>query len=259
VSTNKIILVHGWATDNRVWGREGLFEALVDALIESTYFHFHNINLPGHGGERRWDEPTLRPAVKEVLALLPEEPGLAIGMGWSLGAQVIMASAMEAPERFKALILVGATPSFVRREGFPWARKGSVVKRMLMDMKKGPVETLKRFSELNFTEEELKTPGAISFLEQYGTTLPSFKHDDLTAALKSLMETDLRERLILLNLPTLIIHGGEDSVCPVGAARYLSENIKGSELEIFEGAGHAPFITKPERFNKLVKEFIKGL
>jgi pimeloyl-[acyl-carrier protein] methyl ester esterase len=243
-------------------------EALTEAVIDGphSHFHFYNMNLPGHGGKRRWDEPSLRPAVGEVLKLVPplsEDPNPVTGIGWSLGAQVVMASAMEAPERFRGLVLVGATPSFTQKDRFPWAQKTSVVKRMVMDMKKGAAETLKRFYELNFTSEELKTPGAASFLEQYGsphvTNARSFDHDGLTFALKTLMETDLRDRLSLLNLPTLIIHGREDSVCPVGAARYLEENIKGSELKIFDGTGHAPFLTEPERFNKLVKDFIKGL
>jgi pimeloyl-[acyl-carrier protein] methyl ester esterase len=240
-------------------------EALTEAVIDGphSHFHFFNINLPGHGGKRRWDEASLRPAVTEVLKLvspLSEDPGPVTGIGWSLGAQVVMASAMEAPERFKALVLIGATPSFTQRDGFPWAQKTGVVKRMLMDMKNGPVETLKRFYELNFTAEELKTPGAASFLKLYETDTRSFNHDDLTFALKTLMETDLRgQGLVNLSMPTLIIHGKEDSICPVGAARYLKENIKASELKLFEDTGHAPFITKPERFNKLVKDFIKGL
>jgi pimeloyl-[acyl-carrier protein] methyl ester esterase len=230
-------------------------EALTEAVIDGphSHFHFYNINLPGHGGKRRWDEASLRPAVSEVLSLVSEELGPVTGIGWSLGAQVLMACAMEAPERFRALVLVGATPSFIQRDGFPWAQKTGVVKRMLMDMKKGPVETLKRFYELNFTAEELKTPGAASFLKLYetphATDAQSFNHDALTFALKTLMETDLRgQGLVNLSMPTLIIHGKEDSVCPVGAAGYLKENIKTSELKILDGAGHAPFITKPERF-----------
>lgn len=47
-----------------------------------------------------------------------------------------------------------------------------------------------------------------------------------------------------------------DNVCPVEAAAYLANKIKGAELIIFEKAGHAPFLTEKEKFNKVVFDFI---
>jgi pimeloyl-[acyl-carrier protein] methyl ester esterase len=258
VSAAEIILLHGWATDKSVWegGGPGGPGGLIEVLSRETDFNIHNINLPGHGTDKSWYEPTLKPAMEVVMDRFSESAGPVTAIGWSLGAQVLLACALEAPERFGALVLVGATPSFVMREDFPWGQNKSVVKRMVMDIKKSPVETITRFCGLSFTGRELSTPGARFFMDRYCTPQPGLNIKDLTTALASLMDTDLRGALNRIKARTLIVHGREDTVCPVEAATHLAENIEGAGLEIFEHAGHAPFLTEPERFNRLVKDFI---
>ena len=36
----------------------------------------------------------------------------------------------------------------------------------------------------------------------------------------------------------------------------MGSRIKGAKLEIIESAGHAPHITEPELFNKILQEFL---
>ena len=80
-----LLFIHGWATDNRVW--EGCIEALGGENL------FYNINLPGHGGGGRWGEPTLAPAVEELGKTLSTlENRSVVGVGWSLGAEALIAS-----------------------------------------------------------------------------------------------------------------------------------------------------------------------
>lgn len=253
----KLLFVHGWATDNWVW--EGTVNALgMDA---------RNINLPGHGGKGAWKEPNLNPAVTEILQNAASLGGSVIGIGWSLGAKALISAAAAQPESFKALVLVGAGASFVKREGYEWGQSKALVKRMIMDMRKDPAETVDRFYPLNFTEEELKSdtvkrfiaryryPGPITCEGDVPGCFPAFKYDEITTALEALYNADLREDIKRIKIPTLIIHGTKDGICPVEAGRYLSSSIKSSQLIEFEGAGHAPFLTD-ERFNKILKEYI---
>lgn len=260
------LFIHGWATDGAVWKS-------VAARIspeQAGGLGRLKVTLPGHGGKGRWLEPTIAPAVRAVEeALEGRDP--VVGIGWSLGGQALLKAAARRPHAFSALVLVGATPRFVATVEFPSGQPRALVKRMITDMKKDPSATIDRFYSLNFTEEELKTEAARDFIARYrypGPVVcsdgvdsppgcyPAFDYGGITTALESLYSTDLRGELEKIRTPALVIHGERDEVCPVGAGRYLAENIQGAELKIIEDAGHAPFLTASDQFIEAVKDFI---
>jgi pimeloyl-[acyl-carrier protein] methyl ester esterase len=88
-----------------------------------------------------------------------------------------------------------------------------------------------------------------------------FQSDPLSLenGLKALINTDLRAKLDKVKTPTLIVHGSEDAVCNVECGRYLAANIPGAKLAIIDGAGHAPFVTRAEEFQKIVTEFTEKI
>jgi pimeloyl-ACP methyl ester carboxylesterase len=58
------------------------------------------------------------------------------------------------------------------------------------------------------------------------------------------------------SVPVQLIWGARDSVIPVSHARLAHAAMPGSQLEIFEGAGHFPFHDDPDRFVEVVERFI---
>ena len=65
------------------------------------------------------------------------------------------------------------------------------------------------------------------------------------------------ERLHLLaETPVLLIAGSRDPVIPVDHTVNTHENLPGSRLELFDGAGHFPHIDDPRRFVHLLHEFV---
>lgn len=257
-----LLFVHGWATDSWTWEKAagGFGERAV------------KVDLPGHGGLEAWDEPTLLPAVREIRERLkPFGRNKAIGVGWSLGSMALIASLAELKDSFKALVLVGSTPCFVEKDDFPWGQSKALVKRMIMDMKKDPAAAVERFYGLNFTEEERNTRAARSMMERYAYPgpiscegeipgcFPSFKYDEITKALEALYLSDLREDLKAVDIPVLLVHGADDSICPLGAAEYMGHRIRNARLEVFDNTGHAPHVTASELFNKTLHEFLATL
>ena len=261
----EVLFVHGWATDSRVF-----------AGVISAFDNASAVNLPSHGGRSTWDLPTIEPAVREVSAAIAQGKGAsgAVGVGWSIGAFSLMAAALRAPDLFGALVLIAATPCFVKKDDFPYGQPRSLVERMRSDLLTDMPATLSRFYALNFTEEELKGKEAAEFTNLYkdmltrgkghvGCTHSSgtggFDAEGLANALTALMDSDLSHEIDKISVPTLLIHGSEDAVHPLGGGKFIHERIGGSGMEVFEGAGHAPFITQPERFIALTKDFIEGL
>ncbi len=250
----RLIFAHGWATDHRV------FEPSIERLLKlGNGYEIINPDLPGHGTEpsESWAEPTLKSSVDKYLEILENSPseGPLFAIGWSLGAQILMSVELKRPGIFKGLVLVGATPRAVSKEGFPFGHQRALVKRMMIDLKKEPKETLERFYSLNFTDFELGEAEALEFLNRYSTPEAKRDYASLLNGLEAHYNTDIIDELGSLDLPVLVIHGTEDQVAPIAAGRFLAKKIKGATLEVIENVGHAPFLTEPDIFSRLVDDF----
>jgi non-heme chloroperoxidase len=71
--------------------------------------------------------------------------------------------------------------------------------------------------------------------------------------------SDYRADLKFVNVPTLIITGDADEVCPLDkSGRKIAEAIPGSELRIYEGAPHGIVLTHRDRFTDDLLRFITG-
>jgi fermentation-respiration switch protein FrsA (DUF1100 family) len=58
-------------------------------------------------------------------------------------------------------------------------------------------------------------------------------------------------------VPTLVVWGRRDAIIPLGHGRLAHAALPGSELEIFDEAGHFPHHTDPERFVQVVHQFVQ--
>jgi non-heme chloroperoxidase len=77
--------------------------------------------------------------------------------------------------------------------------------------------------------------------------------------IRAFSETDFTEDLKKINVPTLIIHGDDDQIVPIGAsAQAAAKIIKGATLKIYPGASHGLSATHREQFNADLLAFIKG-
>jgi non-heme chloroperoxidase len=75
--------------------------------------------------------------------------------------------------------------------------------------------------------------------------------------IKAFSETDFTEDLKKFDVPTLIIHGDDDQIVPIGAAAMLSSKIvKGATLKIYPGAPHGLCSTLKNQINQELLEFL---
>jgi non-heme chloroperoxidase len=72
-------------------------------------------------------------------------------------------------------------------------------------------------------------------------------------------ETDLTEDLEKFDVPTLIIHGDDDQIVPIGASALLSSRIvEGSTLKVYPGAPHGLPSTHKDRLNEDLLAFLRA-
>jgi pimeloyl-ACP methyl ester carboxylesterase len=70
------------------------------------------------------------------------------------------------------------------------------------------------------------------------------------------LDPPANERLGELQAPLLAIVGDLDDPGTQAACRYLAATVPGARLEVFEGAAHMVNLEQPDRFNRLLREFL---
>lgn len=238
-----LVLLHGWGLHGGVWGP--LAEKLAD------HFTLHLVDLPGHGYSREQGLGDLDSIAQDVVARLPSEYSLA---GWSLGGQVAMRIALQSPPRH--LVLIATTPCFVARTDWPAAMRPEVLADFAQRLGSDYRATLNNFLAL----QVLHDSAARATLRQLTQTLflRGEPHPDvLGKGLALLAQTDLRDDVPHLSVPTLVLHGDRDALTPVAAGRWLGGNISGAEYIEMSGAAHAPFLSHSDAVAEAMLRFLK--
>jgi pimeloyl-[acyl-carrier protein] methyl ester esterase len=237
-----LVLVHGWGLHGGIW--DGVVAGLRDR------FELIVPDLPGFGRSR--GVPLPGDAFELAALVSAVVPPRAVWVGWSLGALVAMAAALREPARVERLVLVSATPRFVRDADWRCAMDRMVMAAFHRDLSTDYRGTLQRFLSLQMGDGER---GLLRSLRGELFRFGEPDGDALVRGLEVLLNTDLRERVAAIKVPTLLIHGERDTLVPVGAAEYLAGRLPDARLERIAGAGHAPFLSDPQTFLGLVSGF----
>jgi pimeloyl-ACP methyl ester carboxylesterase len=68
---------------------------------------------------------------------------------------------------------------------------------------------------------------------------------------------DQCETLRGVKVPTLILCGAEDRLCPVERHQMMQGLITGAELVVIDKAGHLPTIEQPQSTNEALEQWLK--
>ena len=80
----------------------------------------------------------------------------------------------------------------------------------------------------------------------------------LETALLVMAEADQRDLLPHITVPTLLVWGEHDARSPLTVARELERAIPDAELVVIPGCGHVSNLEEPERFNEVVRDFVRA-
>jgi pimeloyl-ACP methyl ester carboxylesterase len=251
-----LLLIHGMAGSSRTW----------KAVMPELARHFHVIapDLPGHGESAPptgdYSLGNLAATLRDLLGVLDVQRSTIVGQ--SLGGGVAMQLAYQHPELAERLVLVcsgglGREVSWmIRALSLPGAEYVAPVifpgfVRDLGDRVAGVVERL-----------GVRAPQLAEMWDAYATlTIPEHR-DAFLRTVHAVIEpggqaVSATDRLYLAAaMPTLIVWGDADPIIPVSHGIAAHEAMPGSRLEIFEGVGHFPHAEEPERFARVLLDFL---
>jgi pimeloyl-ACP methyl ester carboxylesterase len=224
-------------------------------------------DLPGFGASPLPREPITMSCygriVDELLGVLDVSAAAVVGnsMGGFVGAEL----AIRAPQRVERLVLVSAAGVATRYIGFPLAMMSRwsepVLGRMgpLMTPVPGRTERVARRRRLRHWGFTLLSPHPERIDPRlfYENTLASGPKPGAPRAAAEIARYDFRDRLGDIACPTLIVWGDRDHIVPPSSAVEFGRLIPDSRVVVFEETGHVPMLEAPDRFNRLVLDFLE--
>ena len=171
-------------------------------------------------------------------------------IGQSMGAAVALSLAVEKPEMVERLVLVngGGFRTGPRTTPPDWharqiANAGTLAEsREYME---------KLYFDHSFVTDKLVEQNLMQRLRS-AYTIESMQNA-ADRGLGGVSEDEVRG----IKAPTLLVWGANDKLSPPANADKLNAVIKGSRKVLIDKAGHYPFLEHPDKFNQVVREFLK--
>jgi pimeloyl-[acyl-carrier protein] methyl ester esterase len=236
-----VVFLHGWGFSAAVW------DELTARL--APRFRAHAPDLPGYGKTPACSPYTLEAIAGAVSHAAPRRCHV---VGWSLGGEVALAWARRAPRQVQRLALIGTTPCFTRRPGWPWATAPAVLKEFGRALAEDRADTLARFvgAQAKGDSRARRFSGA-----QQRAIGRNATDTALAAGLTVLARADLRGELFRVTQPALVLHGARDRIVPPAAGRRLAALLPDARYSAMRSCAHAPFLSQPARVASLLRAF----
>jgi non-heme chloroperoxidase len=250
-----IVFSHGWPLDADAWDAQMLFFGQQGYRVIAH-------DRRGHGrSDQTWDGNEMN-TYADDLAALTEKLDLkdAIHVGHSTGGgEVARYIGRHGTKRVAMAVLVSAVPPLMLKTdknpgGLPISAFDELRAAVEANRPQFYKELTLPFFGYNRPGTKISEGVRDHFWLQgmLGGMKPHFD------CIKAFSETDFTEDLKKFDVPTLILHGDDDQIVPIGAAALMSAKIvKNAQLKVYPGFPHGMPITHANQINADLLAFIK--
>ena len=191
---------------------------------------------------------TIKEIAEDILLKAPNHFAL---LGLSMGGIVAMEIIRQAPERVTRLALLDTNPladaperARIRQQQIKRVEAGELRAVIRDEMKPNYLaEGPNKKAILNLCMDMAEALGPQAFIDQ-------------SIALQ--VRPDQRETLKNVQVPTLIVCGEHDSLCPLEKHQLMHSLIVQSKLSVISGAGHLPTLEQPALTNQELREWLRA-
>ncbi|TKW60621.1 MAG: alpha/beta hydrolase [Blastochloris viridis] len=250
-----VVFSHGWPLTADAWDAQMVY------LLENGYRVIAH-DRRGHGRSDQTFENNTMDQFADDLGELIEQLDLrnVILVGHSTGGgEVTRYLGRHGTSRIAKVVLLGAVPPLMLKTA---TNPTGLPMEVFDGIRKGTFDNRAQF----FKDIVVPFYG----YNRPGTTLSEGIRDSFWAqgmmggikaqldSIKAFSETDFTEDLKKIDVPTLIVHGDDDQIVPIGASALMSAKlVPNAELKVYEGADHGLSQTHQDRFNADLLEFIR--
>lgn len=251
-----VVFSHGWPLTADAWDAQMVF------LGERGHRVIAH-DRRGHGrSSQPWDGNHMDQYADDLAELLDKlDIRDAVMVGHSTGGgEVARYIGRHGTRRVSKAVLLGAVPPLMLKTA---ANPGGLPLEVFDGIRAGvTADRSQFFQDLTLPFYGFNRPGAKAsqgLRDSFWLQGMLGGHKGLLDCIKQFSETDFTEDLKKIDVPTLIAHGDDDQIVPIGASAMLSSKlVKGSTLKIYPGLSHGLAQTHAELFNADLLAFIQG-
>lgn len=254
-SGRPVVLVHGWPLSGASWEKQ--VPALLDAgcrVITYDRRGFGKSSQPTFG----YDYDTMAEDLHKLITKLDLRDIALVGFSMG-GGEVARYLGVHGSERVsKAVFMAAVPPYMLMTTDNPDGIDGSVFEGIKKGIVADRPALLSKFLSDFYNADLLKGKKVsdeavhLSWIVAAEAS-PKGTFDCVTA----FSSTDFRNDLKRIDIPTLVIHGDADRICPFPATgKRTAASVKGAKLVVVEGAPHGFNWTHAERVNRDLVEFL---
>jgi non-heme chloroperoxidase len=255
-SGQPIVFSHGWPLTADAWDAQMVF-------LASRGFRCIAHDRRGHGRSTQPWNGNEMDTYADDLATLTEALDLrnAIHVGHSTGGgEVARYLGRHGTSRVAKAVLIGAVPPLMVRTP---ANPGGLPLDVFDQMRAGvAADRSQFFRDLAIPFYGYNRPGAkISegVRDSFWLQGVMAGHKAALDCIKAFSETDFTEDLKKIDVPTLIMHGDDDQIVPIGASAMLSSKlVKNSTLKVYKGLPHGMCTVNADLINRDLVDFIQA-
>jgi sigma-B regulation protein RsbQ len=248
-----VVLAHGFGCD------QGMWRMVAPALAKDHAVVSFDLMGAGQSDTSHWTPEryeTLHGHAQDFIALIEAlGAGPVVMVGHSISSSIAMLAAIERPDLFARLIMIGPNPCFVNElPDYEGGFERSDIMELLDLMDRNMVGWAHFFAPVAMKNEgrpELQEELARSICRGDATVVRHFA--------RVVFLSDVREAVPRLRVPALILQCAEDAVAPEAVGAYLHQRMMGSTLIQMEATGHCPHLSHPEETIRLIRQDLARL
>jgi class 3 adenylate cyclase len=159
------------------------------------------------------------------------------------------------PQRVSALVLINSYAHFVQEDDYPWGFPREDLDRIVLLAKEGwgtgAASDVESLAPSRMADEHFRAWYARSARFTGG---PNQMADMARAS----FESDVRQLLASVSVPTLVLHREGNRLIHLGAGRYLAEHIPNAKFVVLAGDDHLFFAGDTDAIVDEIEEFLTG-
>lgn len=243
------VFVHGFGTDQRAWADVAaaflphfrvvlLDNAGSGGADDKSFAQHYYLKLHGYAQD-----------LMDVCAALDVRH--AVFIGHSVGAIVCALTALARPAVCERLVMIGASPRYLDAEDY----RGGFTNADLDALYRAISEDLPNWAT-NFAATMMENAHNPALSVRFADAIRAIPAQRVLTVLCSIFQSDHRDDVAKLQLPTLLIQSRNDRAVPLDVAEFLHAQIRHSTLKVIDTHGHLPHVSAPEVVVDALRDFV---